>query len=149
MPEVNIYQYAEINIPLSPTIRIGSKSVPTTISLTGTGEQTYDIYNDVPGQSVKVLYNSELTGIKWWAIKATKVVHLSWLGTSDSGTNPDTSDIKIPANVWQFFNSGSTTEHSGSNVESRPTNSEQAITKVVAFVPLASDPVDIQFIAVY
>ena len=146
MAEVNIYQYAVISRSGAQSEVIGSKVTPTTISLTGTGEVIHRVYNDIVGPAVTVLYENTLTGIKWFAIKASVDIAIAYGGTTDSGNFPDTSAIGVTAGRWQFFNNGTTTLNQGSNVEGRPTNNACDIIKVVAF---NLTDADIEFIAAY
>ena len=146
MAEINVFQYAVINRPGSSPVVIGSKNKPSTITLTGTGEVLHRVYNDIVGPAVTVLYESTLTGIKWFAVKASVDIVIAHGGTTDSGSYPDTSSIGVTAGRWQFFYNGTTTLNQGSNVEGRPTNNACDIIKVVAF---NLTDADIEFIAAY
>jgi len=146
MAQVSIIQYAEVSTGSGQPLRIGSKVIPSTITLAGTGEVHHRVYNDIVGPAVTVLYENTLTGIKWFAVKASVDIVIAYGGTTDSGNFPDTSAIGVTAGRWQFFNNGTTTLNQGSNVEGRPTNNACDIIKVVAF---NLTDADIEFIAAY
>lgn len=146
MSQVDIYQYAEVIKSDGTKIKIGSKQKPSTITLTGTGEMLHRVYNDIVGPAVTVLYESSLTGIKWFAIRSSVDIVVAFGGTTDTGSYPDTSSIAVESNTWQFFNNGGTTLNQGSNVEGRPTNNACDIIKIVAFNLLDAD---IEFFAAY
>lgn len=147
MAEINIYQYAVINRPGSSPEVIGSRNKPTTITLTGTGEVLHRVYNDITGPAVTSLYNSTMTGLKWFAVKASADIVLGIGGTSDSGATTDTSAIKVSSGVWQFFNSaGTTVDGNGDNLDVRVTNNACSILKINAYNLLDAD---IEFVAAY
>lgn len=146
MAEVNIYQYAVISRSGAQSEIIGSKVTPTTISLTGTGEVIHRVYNDIGTTSSTTLYSSTLTGLKWFAIKPSVEIVVSF-GNDDTADH--TSSIVVAANVWQFFNSGKTTEGvdgSALSVAGRAIQVQANIDTITAYNALAAD---IEFIAAY
>jgi hypothetical protein len=146
MAQVNIIQYAEIYTGSGPPLRIGSKVTPSTITLTGTGEVYHRVFNDITLGSATALYTADMTGLKWFAVKASTEIQIGF-GTDAS---PDHNNaIVVPANIWQFFNSAETTEDvdgTSLSISGRATQGQQVIDTVYAYNALAAD---IEFIGAY
>lgn len=137
MSQVNIIQYAEIYTGSGPPLRIGSKVTPSTITLTGTGEIFHRVFNDVgPTQAI---YSGDLTGLKWFAIKAVLETVVSF------GDGTHNNSIVLAPNVWQIVNSGETTGY-GATVVARGATAQTAITTVEAYNVADCD---IEFIGAY
>lgn len=105
MAQVNITQYAEITTGAGRPIRLGSKDVPSTITLTGTGEVYHMVYNDLPATDYRLIFDNQLTTIKFFAVKSSTEAMLAFISTTDESM----SAIHLTAGVWQFFGEGTTT----------------------------------------
>lgn len=145
MSQVSIIQYAEISTGSGQPLRIGSKVIPSTITLTGTGEVYHRVYNDITALSTTVLYDGDLTGLKWFAVKPSTEIQLAF---GDEVADPIiTSGIVLAANVWQFFNSGVTLSYTlDDTIAFRAIQSQANITKISAYNVLSAD---IEFIGAY
>lgn len=111
MAQVNIIQYAEVQMGDGNIFRIGSKHLPSTISLTGTGAILRKVWNDLAATTAKALLTDEdLTDFGPWvfmAVKSSKDSMLSW----ESVDANDTSAIKLESNIWHFFTHGVTSAY--------------------------------------
>ena len=146
MSQVNLIQYAEISTGSGSPLAIGSKTTPSTIALTGTSEVIHRVYNDISTTSSTTLYSSTLTGLKWFAIKPSVEIVVSF---GKDAAADHTSSIVVAANTWQFFNSGKTTEGddgSALSVAGRAIQVQANIDTITAYNALAAD---IEFIAAY
>lgn len=130
MSQINLYQYAELVRNDGSVVPAGSKSKVSTISLTGTGEVHHIVKNDLASLSTTVLYNGELTGIKWIAVRSSVDAILSF-GTDATSSNA----IKLIANVWQFLNSGYTTNSSSTTIATRAAATTGYIADISVYIP--------------
>lgn len=125
MAEVNLYQYATISRPGSERVVLGSKNKPTTITLTGTGEVYHMVYNDLPANDYRLLFDNQLTTIKFFAVKSSTEAMLAFKSTTDESM----SAIHLSANQWQFFGEGSTTS-SVASLTLRANGTEVVVTQI-------------------
>lgn len=137
MAQVTLYQFAAITHGTGKPIELGSRSVPSTIALTGTGEVHHKVFNDLAATTLHVLYNGELTGIKFYAVKSSVD---SMLAINEGDATE--SIIHIESGVWQFFSGGST--GAGGAIPW----AESDVTDVSLYV-LGAVAADVEFIAVY
>lgn len=142
MAQVNVWQYAELQLGDGLIIPLGSKAKPVATSLTGSGS-LYEVqkYN-LSTLSTTVLFNGELSTIKWIAVKSTKDGILCW-GTDATSS----SSIKLIADTWQFFASGYTTDSSSTTIATRVAATPGYIADV-SFYNSAATSADVHFIAV-
>lgn len=146
MAQINIIQHAEIYTGSGTPLRIGSKVTPSTITLTGTGEVFHRVFNDIALGSATALYTADMTGLKWFAVKASTEIQVGFGVDAAADHN---NAIVVSANVWQFFNSSKTTEDldgTGLSVSGRAIQSQKYIDTVYAYNALAAD---IEFIGAY
>jgi hypothetical protein len=134
MAQVSLYQYAEIVKSDGSVERIGSKNLPSTITLTGTGEIFHVVKNDLDADPAVAIYNGELTGIKWWAIKSSVAAQVSF-GTDATASNSQ----KLIAGQWQFFGSGYTTNSSSTTLATRAAAADAYIADISIYAATAAD----------
>mgnify|MGYP003423089646 CR=1 FL=1 len=142
MAQVSIIQYAEITTGTGRPIRFGSKDVPSVITLTGTGDVVHRVYNDLPALAITTLYDDEDAALKWFAIKSSVAAMLGFEDLSVGGTNA----IKLVPNVWQFINSGVTTQAVGLTSE-RVDETEYNIETVKVYHDTGT--ADIEFVTAF
>lgn len=143
MAQVNTYQYAELVRSDGSVVPVGSKTKVSSISLTGTGEVLHVVKNDLASLSTTVLYNGELTGIKWMAFRSSVDAIVSF-GTDATSS----SAIKLIAGVWQFLNSGYTTNSSSTTIATRVAATAGYIADISIYIP-GGAVADVEFIAAY
>jgi len=144
MAQVNLIQYAEISTGSGSPLSVGSKTTPSTIAMTGTGEIVHRVYNDIAGTTAQVLYDNNFgSGIPvWWAIKSSQT------GTVGFGNDStEASAIGVVAGVWQFFNSGRGTTSVSTTVSTKASGSLSTIGDIV-FYNRSASVADVEFIAV-
>lgn len=129
MAQINLYQYAELVRSDGSVVPVGSKTKASTISLTGTGEVLHIVKNDLASLSTTVVYNGELTGIKWIAMRSSVDATVAF-GTDATAT----SATQLKANVWQFFNSGMTTNSSSTTIATRVAAATVAIADISVYI---------------
>ena len=141
MAQINVWQFAELQLGDGLIIPLGNKAKPVAVSLTGNGT-LYEIqkYN-LSTLSTTVLYNGELATIKWIGVKSTKDGILCF-GTDATSS----SAIKLIADTWQFFGSGYTTDSFSTTIATRVAATPGYITDV-SFYNSAATSADVHFIA--
>lgn len=113
MAQVNLYQFAEIQMGDGNVFTIGSKANPTRISLTGTGAMVRRVWNDVTAltalslaEDVDLAAGAHLNDYVLLAIKCSKDAIVAWT----SATSADTSSVGVESNSWLFFTSNQSTD---------------------------------------
>ena len=144
MAQVSIIQHVEISTGSGQPLRIGSKVIPSTITLTGTGEVFHRVFNDVPATTVTDLYSDDLTGIKFFGVKCSVEALFGFSNTSESGS---TNLVHLEPNMWQFFGEGTTTS-SISTLGTRCAEAEVAVELMKIYIPGAAVG-DVELIVAY
>lgn len=143
MAQVNLTQYAEIILSDGRPIRIGSKTIPSTIALAGTGEVFHRIWNDNANWPLE-LYDSNITTgtLKFIAVKSSIDATFGYGKTVAGGNN---STIPLEAGVWLFISGGGETNYVA-NVGDRTGETVDAITYMAI---TAGASADIELIVAY
>ena len=144
MSQVNIIQYAEIYTGSGPPLRIGSKVTPSTITLTGTGEVYHHVYNDNPASTYKLIYSTELSGLKFFAVKSSTEAMLAFRTDGFEGM----STAHLDAGVWQFFGEGSSTA-SVVSLEARASGTEVPVEFIGIYNLNGATAQDIEIVVAY
>lgn len=150
MAQVNVYQYAEIQLGDGSIVTIGSRATPKTISLTGTGTMHRSTFTGVVGDGVELLRvgsadGDDISGFVFLAVRSSVDATLAWVGLTDGSLGDldvDSSEIGLEGGAWMFFFSDQTTEHNGDPVNTRAANTAHTITKMWV-KPSASATVDV------
>lgn len=147
MAQVNIIQHAEIVLSNGQPLRIGSKTVPSVVTLTGTGEVVHRVWNGLTAADYTDLYSDTLggilSGIKWWAVRSSVDAMFVYSG----GTATSTSTSSLLANVWCFFGEGVTTS-SAAGLSARAAEAEIDVTDMGIYIPGAVAG-DVDLVVVY
>lgn len=144
MAQVSIIQYAEITTGTGRPIRLGSKDVPTTTTLTGTGEVYHVVYNDNPASTYKVIYDGATTGVKFFAVKSSTEAMLAFQGDGLESM----STAHLDAGVWQFFGEGSTTS-SVVSLAARAGGTEIPVSLIAIYNLSGATAQDIEILVAY
>ena len=144
MAQVDVIQFAKITPGSGQPFAIGSKVLPSTITLNGTGQVIHRVYNDIPATTAQVLMDNEFVA-EWplfWAIKSSTAGTVAWGNDANNA-----QCIGLVANVWQFFESGRATTNNTSDVEDRSSASLSTIGDIV-YYNRAAGVADVDFVAV-
>lgn len=144
MAQVSLIQYAEITTGAGRPIRLGSKDVPTTTTLTGTGEIYHRVFNDIAVETYRLLYDGDTTGLKFFAVKSSTEAMLALFGEGLESM----SAVHMDAGVWQFFGEGSTTS-SVVSLEARASGTEVAVSQIGIYNISASTLQDVEILVAY
>lgn len=143
MAQVSIIQYAEITTGTGRPIRLGSKDVPSTIALTGTGEVVHRVYNDNANWPLNLFDADIITGaLKFVAIKSSVDATLGFAATVGGGNN---STVPVEANVWCFIHGGTVPGYAA-NIDTRLA---EALVDVAYISLYASANADVEVLFAY